>query len=153
MRKITSKALDGVYEVQEYLYPNPIVKSGKVVIVPIQGFLWVGTVMRTEWRGPRDNYEELADRFDALLVKNITIKMTVLTMHEYKLYDLYAGSRSYNNYTDDSVVEFNIWPQYKFVVHYPLDFDVSESKIMHGGSLGVVKVEETLERFKNRKIG
>jgi len=153
MRPIKSDIHDGVAEIQEYLYPDNIIRSKKYVIFPLNGFLWLGKVFRTKWRGPRDNFNEILSRFDEFIVKKICISTTVYNMHECMLFDPYQGSQSAYSFTSYSVIRIPIHQQYKFVVHWPSDYaEPEDSLIMHAGTLGVTRVVESLEYFRNRKF-
>jgi len=152
MRKIAVEPDTGIEEIQDFLHPKPIIKSKKYVIAAVHGFIWVGKVFRTEWRGPKDNYDELLDRFDAFVSKKLFVTTTVFNCLECKLFDPYSGDKSIYSYTPESVVQIPVHDHYKFMVHFPLGFEEYDSKVMRTGALGIKRVEESIEHFKSEKL-
>jgi hypothetical protein len=140
--------------VQDYLYPDPLVRSKKYVIVPSAGNLWVGEVFCSRWTGPRETFEAMRFHLESLLNRNIVIGMSFGTVAKYGLHTAtYVGVSCFSDYTDDSIAKCPVFPQYRFVVLYDKEYDVSDLKLMRTGSLGVLTTEEILETFKEKRVG
>lgn len=154
MREITQvPELPGLNEVQDYLYPKPIGRSKHYIIVPAKGFLWVGQVVCGPWGSPKTNYEMLRSVFEEHVHKHLVLKLSFKAIRKYKLLDFYIGTHQLQNIEDSETATITIQDKNKFYVHYPDGYPVDESMLMRTGTLGILCVEETLERFKEEKLG
>ena len=138
---------------QDYLFPNPITRSRKYVIVPSQGFLWLGEVFVAKWSGPRETFEAMKFYLEKLLANRVRVKMTFGDVKRYGLIpDVYIGLRAMSNYEDFSEALCEILPQHKFVVYYDKHYPVCDMKVMRPGSIGLLRTEDIMESFKYEKL-
>jgi len=154
MREIKSEeVLPGLVEVQDYLYPKPIGRSKKYIIAPSKGFLWVGRVVCASWGGPSTNYEMLRSVFEQHVHKTLTLKLSFKAIRKYKLLDFYIGAHQLQDIEEYETATITIQDKHKFFVHFPDGYGVEESMLMRTGTMGVLCLEETLERFRKDKLG
>jgi len=140
-------------KVQDYLYPSPPARSKKYVIVPSQGFLWVGEPFIAKWVGPRETFEASKFYLEKLLEHRIRVKLTFGQIKQYGLIpDIYIGLRAIGNYEEYSEAYCEIMPQHKFVVYYDNHYPVADMKVMRPGSVGLLRTEDILETFKHEKL-